>query len=95
MPYLKQRAGSGACARSRSLRLSSWTLDRREAGVDGAEGVADDRTQDHKGRDNNNGNQNKNQRVFDQALAFLLASEQHGVFSFLPNFLESQEQHKL
>jgi hypothetical protein len=31
-----------------------------EAVVDGAEGVADDRAEDHKGSDNNDGNQNKN-----------------------------------
>jgi len=46
-----------------------------EAVVDGAERVADDRAEDHEGRDNNDGNQNKNQRIFDQTLAFLFRGE--------------------
>ena len=41
-----------------------------EAGVDLAEDVTDDRAEDHESRDNNDSNQNKNQRIFDQTLAF-------------------------
>jgi hypothetical protein len=52
-----------------------------KAGVDGAKYVANDRAQDHEDRDNNDGNQNKNQSVFDQALASFLRRKQHGLFS--------------
>ena len=51
-----------------------------EAGIDLAEDVTDDRAEDHKSRDNNDGNQNKNQRIFDQTLTFFLGWEQHGKF---------------
>ena len=43
-----------------------------EAGIDLAEDVTDNRAEDHKSRDNNNGNQNKNQRIFNQTLTFFL-----------------------
>ncbi len=46
-----------------------------EAGVDRAEHIANDRAEDHEGRDNNDGNQNKNQRILNQALAFFLGGE--------------------
>ena len=51
------------------------SLHRAEAGVDLAEYVADHRAEDHKRSDDNNGNQNKDQRIFDQALAFLFRGE--------------------
>ena len=50
-------------------------LHTREAFVDRAKYVADDRAQDHQDRDNNNGNQNKNQCILNQPLAFFLRSE--------------------
>jgi hypothetical protein len=43
-----------------------------EAGVDFAEDVADDWAENHKSRNNNDSNQNKNQRVFNETLAFFL-----------------------
>jgi hypothetical protein len=46
-----------------------------QAVIDGAEGVADDRAQDHERRNYNNGNQNKNERILYQALAFLFRGE--------------------
>jgi hypothetical protein len=60
-----------------------------EAVVDGAEGVANDRAEDHQGCDNNDGNQNKNQSVLDQTLTLLFRSEQHGCIS--PFFSISRE----
>jgi hypothetical protein len=54
-----------------------------KAVVDRAENVANDRAQNQQGRDNNNGNQNKNQRIFDQTLTLLVACKQHGILSFL------------
>jgi hypothetical protein len=43
-----------------------------EAGIDLAEDITDDRAEDHESRDNNDSNQNKNQRIFDQTLTFFL-----------------------
>ena len=55
-----------------------------EACVDRAEGVANNRAENHQGCDNNDGNQNKDQRIFDQPLASLFRCKQHRQFSFLP-----------
>ena len=49
---------------------SRCELHAAKAGVDFAEHSADDRAKNHQRRDNNNGNQNKNQCIFDEALAF-------------------------
>ena len=56
-------------------------LDTGETVVNCAECVADYRAQDHQSCDNNNGNQNKDERVLDQTLASFLRSEQHGFYS--------------
>jgi hypothetical protein len=55
-----------------------------ETVIDGAERITDNGAEDHQGRDHNNGNQHKNQRVFNQALAFFFRGEKHGLF---PPFL--------
>jgi hypothetical protein len=49
--------------------------------VDLGEYVADDGTQDEQNSNHNDSNQNKDQRVLDEALAFFLRGEQHGVFT--------------
>ena len=51
-----------------------------EAGVDGAEHVTNDGSEDHESSDNNNGNQNEDQRIFNQTLAFFFRWEQHDEF---------------
>ena len=56
-------------------RQERWTLHAREAFVDWAKYVADNRAQDHQDRDNNDGNQNKNQCVLNQTLAIFLRGE--------------------
>ncbi len=45
-----------------------------------AEYIADGGTKDRENDDNYNGDQNENQRVFDQALAFLLHFLEHGIY---------------
>jgi hypothetical protein len=57
----------------------------REAVVDGAEHVADDRAKQHEDCNNNDSDQNEDQSVLYQTLAFFFRSEQHGIFSFLKN----------
>ena len=42
------------------VRIQCARLDVLQAVIDGAEGVADDRAEDHEGRDDDNGDQNKN-----------------------------------
>jgi hypothetical protein len=56
--------------------------DRLDAVNDLAENVADGGTKNRQNDDNYDGNQNKNQRVFDQSLAFLLHFLEHGFSSF-------------
>ena len=58
--------------------MVSGNLYRHQAGIKLAEDITDDRAEDHERRDNNNGNQNKNQRIFHKALAFLFGWKQHG-----------------
>ena len=58
----------GLCFTALGLKLA----DAAEAVVDGAEDVTDDGAEYHKYRDNDNGNQNENQRVFDQTLTFFV-----------------------
>jgi hypothetical protein len=55
-------------------------LETGKAGVDVAEYVADDGSEDHQSRNNNNGYQNKNQRIFNEALAFFFGGEKHGLY---------------
>jgi len=45
-------------------------LQTTKAGVDGVEDVTDHGSEDHERSDNNDSNQNKNQRIFNQTLAF-------------------------
>jgi hypothetical protein len=47
----------------------------REAGVDGAEDVANDRAKKHEDRNNNDSNQNKDQSILYQTLAFFFRGE--------------------
>jgi hypothetical protein len=47
----------------------------REAGIDGAEYVANDRAKQHKDRNNNDSYQNKDQSVLYQTLAFFFRGE--------------------
>ena len=47
----------------------------REALVDAAEHVADDRAKQHEDCNNNDSNQNKDQRVLNQTLAFFFLRE--------------------
>src|SRR4030042_7085854 len=53
---------------------------RLDAVNDLAENVADGGTKDRQNDDNHDSDQNKNQRVFDQTLAFLLHFLEHGVY---------------
>ena len=46
-----------------------------EAVIDGAENVANDRAKQHEDRDNNDSNQNKDQSVLYQTLAFFFRGE--------------------
>jgi hypothetical protein len=46
-----------------------------EAAVDGAEDVANDRAKKHEDRNNNDSNQNKDQSIFYQTLAFFFRGE--------------------
>ena len=71
----KKTNGSVKRRSRRALLESTLNLHSAEAGVDFAEHVADDRAEDHESRDNNDGNQNKNQRILNQALAFLFGGE--------------------
>jgi hypothetical protein len=68
------------------VSFKSRLRNAREAVVDGAEDVANDRAKQHEDRNNNDSDQNKDQRVFYQTLTFFFRGEQHGFFSFLENF---------
>ena len=50
--------------------LARRELHAAQAGVDFAENAADNRAEDHQGRDNDNSYQNENQRIFNKTLAF-------------------------
>ena len=60
------------------IRDIHWTykisdgLHAAEAGVDFAENSADDWSEDHQSRNNNDGYQNENQRIFNKTLTFFL-----------------------
>jgi hypothetical protein len=53
-----------------SLTYELGELHAAEAGVDFAENAADDRAEDHEGRNNDNGYQNEDQSIFNETLAF-------------------------
>src|SRR5271157_4658975 len=55
-------------------------LNASEAGVDLTECVADCGAKYHHNCNNDNSNQNKNQRVLNQALTLFFESEQHSIF---------------
>ena len=60
-----------------------------EACIDGAENFTDQRAEDCENSDNNDSNQNKDQRIFNQTLAFFFDWEQHGNLApFFIDFLE-------
>jgi len=57
------------------FELTGSSLEAAEAGVDGAEHVSDQWSEDHQRSNNNDSNQNENERVFHEALTFFLGGK--------------------
>ena len=56
---------------------SGSMLNARQAFIDGAEDVADDRAKQHQHSNDDNGDEDEDQRIFNQPLAFFSRCEQH------------------